>query len=148
MWLKSKGFVIAWNSGGTLITSKALRALVWQVSSRLIRRKSLGSITFGFFGMRGMNVALRLILNLPLAWKSRKTFIMSSFNTSHQAWKNAIEKFLGPNTFSPFIAFTTSNTSLSSNSLSNHIALAWPIESKEMPSYKGHQLNCLVYKFL
>jgi hypothetical protein len=61
----------------------------------------------GIFGIREINEVLRLFSNLPLAWKSLKTFIISTLNTYQQAWKNAIEKPSGPDALKPTIPFTT-----------------------------------------
>jgi len=60
----------------------------------------------GIFGIREINEVLRLFSNLPLAWKSLKTFIISTLNTYQQAWKNAIEKPSGPDALKPTIPFT------------------------------------------
>jgi hypothetical protein len=49
-------------------------------------------IASDLFGIRAMNVALRLFSNLLLAGKSWNIPIMSALSTSQQAQKKAIEK--------------------------------------------------------
>jgi hypothetical protein len=85
-------------------------------------------------------------INYKIKLKSLKTLMISTFKTSEQAWKNAIEKPSRPGALSPFIAFTTFLTS-SSKSLSNQPTSVSKMESKERPSTNSYQLPYSVYKF-
>lgn len=57
-------------------------------ASRLIGRKFLISTALALLGIRGIQVALRLLSNFPLAWNSRKASVISSLKGS----PNKIEK--------------------------------------------------------
>jgi hypothetical protein len=78
-----------------------------------------------FSRIRTIKMALKFFSNLPLAWKSWKTFIKSSLRTSRQAWKNAIEKSSGSYQYSRLSQPPFSNT------LSNQLAYTFLMESKE-----------------
>jgi hypothetical protein len=55
--------------------------------STTIGQKALGSTALEIYGMKAMNVALRLLSNLSLACHKRPSQCL----TSQAAWKNAVE---------------------------------------------------------
>lgn len=81
-----------------------------------------------FFRMSAIEVAFKLISNLPLSWECWRNFVMSSFTTLQHLWNKSFENPSGPRALSPFIPFKASSVLSSSNGLSSCSAAFASIE--------------------